>query len=103
MPPWPYQCHVPLAQLDRALVYETGGSGFNSSAERHLRIAQSGRVLPSEGRGRRIEACYADQILPVSFNGRTARSERANGGSNPSTGANLRAGGEVGTQRSAKP
>ena len=27
----------------------------------HLRVAQSGRVHPSDGWGRRIEACHADQ------------------------------------------
>lgn len=39
---------------------------FESRRELHLRIAQSGRVLPSEGRGRRIEACYADHLMPLS-------------------------------------
>lgn len=84
----PTAIYGPIAQLDRAPDYESGGSGFESSWDRHhLRVAQSGRVRASDARGRRIEACHADQIEGLSSIGRVAGSDPAYGGSIPSAPA----------------
>lgn len=60
----PKQRHYgPIAQLDRARVYETQDRG--SSPRRisiYLAVAQSGRALTSGVRGRRIEACQLDHF-----------------------------------------
>ena len=54
----------------------------------HLGVAQSGRVLPSEGRGREIEARHPDQHC--GDQGGKSGSEPDDAGSSPSSAANMR-------------
>ncbi len=53
---------APLAQLDRALDYESKGREFESLRVHHFRreVAQLGRALGLGPRGRRFESCLPD-------------------------------------------
>ena len=55
---------APLAQLDRASDYGSGGWGFEFSRARHLReVAQLGRALGLGPRGRRFKSCLPDHFI----------------------------------------
>ena len=51
-----------IAQLDRALDYESKGREFESLRVHHLfrEVAQLGRALGLGPRGRRFESCFPD-------------------------------------------
>ena len=53
--------YAPIAQLDRASDYGSGGCGFDFYWAHHFReVAQLGRALGLGPRGRRFESCLPD-------------------------------------------
>ena len=56
---------APLAQLDRALDYESKGREFESLRVHHFfrEVAQLGRALGLGPRGRRFESCLPDHLF----------------------------------------
>lgn len=60
-----FQCHAPIAQLDRAFDYESKGCEFDSCSAHHRYrdVAQLGSALDLGSRGHRFESCHPDHIV----------------------------------------